>query len=305
MKARVLEEQADCFEVAVLALTAEVQSVSTEQLLATPSGPPLIVVGGLFAAERLADMRRLSAVLARAGASVLVAPPFADVDLGRYFETPVQLLVRRRAAESTAHVVDAPAAAVVGDEAKIRSDHCFDTALGAGVIAVDIHGKAVLIRYQASNVQGPVFFSTLQLLSYTALTDESQRQRLLAHLLSRPPAVASDLPMAPMSDTGPDRKVGVVAESVLVPIALLLAAGCAQTEDQLRACARAHLGADLSADDVSRALAELSREGLIELDPERPTSVGAEALNGFLERRGLHPYVRELEDLLGRGEAVT
>ena len=186
MKARVLEEQADCFEVAVLSLTAEVQSVSAEQLLATPSGPPLVVVGGLFAAERLADVRRLSVVLARAGTSVLVAPPFADVDLGRYFETPVQLLVRRRAAESTAHVVDAPAAAVVGDEANIRSDHCLDTALGAGVIAVDIHGKPVLIRYQASNTQGPVFFSALQLLSYTALTNESQRQRLLTHLLSQP-----------------------------------------------------------------------------------------------------------------------
>lgn len=304
MKARVLEEQADCFEVAVLSLTAEVRSVSAAQLLATPSGPPLVVVGGLFAAERLADVRRLSVELARAGTSVLVAPPFADVDLGRYFETPVQLLVRRRAAESTAHVVDAPAVAVVGDEVKIRSDHLFDTALGAGVIAVDIHGKAVLIRYQASNTQGPVFFSALQLLSYTALTNESQRQRLLAHLLSHPPAVASER-TAPMSDTGVDRKVSVVPESTLVPIALLLAAGGAQTEDQLRARARAHLGADLSANDVSRGLAELSREGLIESGPERLTSAGAEALNGFLERRGLHPYVRELEDLLRRGEAAA
>ena len=48
MKARVLEEQADCFEVAVLSLTAEVQPVSAEQLLAIPSGPPVVVVGGLF-----------------------------------------------------------------------------------------------------------------------------------------------------------------------------------------------------------------------------------------------------------------
>lgn len=304
MKARLLEEQADCFEVAVLSLTAEIQPVSVEQLLAFPSGPPLVVVGSLFAAERLADMRRLSAVLARAGTSVLVTPPFADVDIGRYFETPVQLLVRRRAAESTAHLLDAAAAAEVTEEVHIRSDHCFDTALGAGVIAVDIHGKAVLIRYQASNTQGFVFFSALQLLSYTALTNESQRQRLLAYVLSRPPAAASE-PVAPMSDSGTDRKVSVVAESILVPIALLLAAGCAQTEDQLRACARAHLGSDLSADDVRRALVELSREELIELDPEKSTSAGAEALKGFLERRGLHPYVRELENLLGRGEAVA
>ena len=304
MKARVLEEQADFFEVAVLSLTADVQPVSVEQLLSAPSGPPLVVVGGLLTAQRLADIRRLSVVLARAGTSVLVAPPFADIDLGRYFETPVQLLVQRRAAESTAHVADATAAAVVGEEPKIRSDHYFDTALGAGVIAVDVQGKAVLIRYQASNTQGPVFFSALQLLSYTALTDESQRQRLLAHLLTWLPAVASE-PIAPISDTGVDRKGGVVAESTLITIALLLAAGGGQPEDQLRARAHAHLGADLSADDVSRALEELSREGLIGLDSARLNSGGAEALNGFLEQRGLHPYVRELEDLLATGEAAA
>ena len=304
MKARVLQEQSDSFEIAVLSLTAEVQSVSVEQLLSAPPGPPLVVVGGLLTAKRLADMRKLSAVLSRAGTPVLVVPPFADIDLGRYFETPVQLLVQRRAAESTTRVVDAATAAVVGQVAKVRSDHFFTTALGAGVIAVDAQGKAVLIRYQASNTQGPVSFSTLQLLSYTALTDESQRQRLLAHLLSWLPAAASE-PMAPVSDTGDGRKGGVIADSILVPIALLLAAGGVQTEGQLRARAHAHLGADLSADDVSRALDELGREGLIGLDSAERISVGAEALDGFLERRGLHPYVRELEDLLAAAEAAA
>lgn len=304
MRVRVLEEQADFFEVAVLSLTANVQSVSADQLLSAPSGPPLVVVGGLLTAERLAGMRRFSAVLARAGTSVLVAPPFADIDLGRYFETPVQLLVQRRAAESTALFVDATAADVVGQEAQIRSDHFFDTALGAGVIAVDVQGKPVLIRYQASSTQGPVFFSALQLLSYTALTDESQRQRLLAHLLAWLPTVASE-PIAHMSDTGVDRRRGVVVESILIPIALLLAAGGEQTEDQLRARAHAHLGAHLSADDVSSALEELSREGLIGLASARLHAVVPEALSGFIEQRGLHPYVRELEDLLATEEAVA
>ena len=264
----------------------------------------MVVVGGLLTLERLADMRKHSAVLARAGTSVLVTPPFADIDLGRSFETPVQLLVQRRAAESTAHMVDTTAAAIVAEEAKIRSDHFFDTALGAGIIAADVHGKAVLIRYQASNTQGPVFFSALQLLSYTALTDESQRQRLLAHLLSWVPAVASE-PMAPMSETGVDRKGRVVAESTLIPVALLLAAGGEQTEGQLRARAHAHLGANLSADDVGRALEVLRREGLIGFDPARPICVSVEALNGFLEQRGLYPYVRELEDLLASEEVVA
>ena len=138
------------------------------------------------------------------------------------------------------------------------------------------------------------------MLSYTALTDESQRQRLLAHLLAWLPVVASE-PMAPTSNTDVDHKSSAIAERTLITIALLLAAGGGQTEDQLRARAHAHLGADLSADDVSRALEELSREGLIGLDSARLNSGGPDVLNGFLEQRGLHPYVRELEDLLATG----
>src|SRR5690606_4325461 len=99
MKARIVEAQADLFEVGVLSQTAEVESVSMDRLLADPSGPPLVVVGGLLGAERLADMRKLSSGLARARVAVIVVPPFTDLDVGRYFETPVQLGVRRRAAE--------------------------------------------------------------------------------------------------------------------------------------------------------------------------------------------------------------
>ena len=304
MKARVLDEQADLFEVAVLSLTAEVQSVSAQQLLAAPSGAPVVVVGGLLTAERLADIRRLSAALARAATSVLIVPPFTDVDLGRHFETPVRLLVQRRAPASTARVIDATAAAVVAEEAKVRSDHYFDTALGAGVIAVDVQGKAVLIRYQASNTQGPVFFSALQLLSYTALTDEVQRQGLLTYLLSWVPTIAAN-PMASTSRTGADRKISLVAEDILVPVALLLAAGGTQTADQLRSRAQTHLGANLSANDVSRAVEELSRQELVRLDPARPMSTGVAALKSFLEEQGLHPYVRELEDLLASEEAAA
>jgi len=70
--------------------------------------------------------------------------------------------------------------------------HYFDTALGAGVLAVDAQNKPVLLRYQATNTAGPVFFSALQLLTYTALTDETHRQSLLGHLLSWPPSVTAE-----------------------------------------------------------------------------------------------------------------
>jgi len=302
MKARVLEAQADLFEVGVVSQTAEVQAVSIDQLLADPSGYPVLIVGSLLAADRLGDMRRLSSVLGRAHTAVIVVPPFSDLDLGRYFETPVQLRAQRRAAEPVAYVADGVTAAALGDEVKVRSDHFFDTALGAGIIAVDAQGKPVLIRYQATNTAGPVFFSALQLLTYTALTDEGQRQGLLTHLLSWGPVVASEA-MAPSPRASDPPKADTVSEGMILPVALLLAAGGPQTEDQLRARAQALLGVDLSGDDVRHAIEELGRQGLVASEGTGPGTRAA--LNRFLEQRGMHPYLRELAALLASEETTT
>jgi hypothetical protein len=302
MKARIVEAQADLFEVGVLSQTAEVESVPMDRLLADPSGPPLIVVGGLMSAERLVDMRKLSSALARSRVAVIVMPPFTDLDLGRYFETPVQLGVRRRAADSAARITDGSIEEVLGGEVKVRSDHFFDTALGAGVLAVDAQNKPVLLRYQATNTAGPVFFSALQLLTYTALTNEAHRQSLLGHLLSWTPPVtpeAREIVRQPSSSP----KAEAVGEGVLVPVALLLAASGPQTAELLRSRAEALLGVDLSANDVSRALEELTRQGLAAYDASAPSD--RRALVRFLEQRGMHPYLRELGALLASEETTT
>ena len=44
MKARVLQEQADLFEVGVLSQTADVGALSMEDLLTSPAGPPIVIV---------------------------------------------------------------------------------------------------------------------------------------------------------------------------------------------------------------------------------------------------------------------
>jgi hypothetical protein len=223
MKARILDAQADLFEVGVLSQTAEVESVSMGRLLADPAGPPLVVVGGLLGAERLADMRKLSSGLARARVAVIVVPPFTDLDVGRYFETPVQLGVRRRAAESAARITEGALEELLGVEVKVRSDHFFDTALGAGVLAVDAQSKPVLLRYQATNTAAPVFFSALQLLTYTALTDEAHRQGLLGHLLSWTPSVIAEVretsrqPSSPPKAVPPSRRSTASPEPVEAP----------------------------------------------------------------------------------------
>jgi hypothetical protein len=302
MKARIVEAQADLFEIGVLSQTAEVESVSMERLLAGPSGHPLIVVAGLLGAERLADMRKLSSALARAQVAVIVVPPFTDLDIGRYFETPVQLGVRRRTAEPVARVNEGALKELLGGEVKVRSDQFFDTALGAGVLAVDAQGKPVLLRYQATNTAGPVFFSALQLLSYSALTDEAHRQALLGHLLSSTPTVTAEAREAARQPSSPP-EAEAVGEGLLVPVALLLAAGGGQTAELLRSRAGALLGADLSAADIARAVEALARQGLLAADAFVTSDRGA--LVQFLEQRGMHPYLRELAALLGSEEKTT
>lgn len=302
MKARVVEPQVDLFEVGILSQTAEVQPVSIEQLAVNPTGDPVVIIGGILGEQSLADMRKLSSMLARARTAVLVVPPFTDLDLGRYFETRLQLCVQRRTAESVARVVDKTTEEAVGSELKVRSDHFFDTALGACVLAVDAQSKPVLIRYQATNTAGPVFFSALQLLTYTALTDEGQRQGLLAHLLSSTPSVSPEAIKSPSLPSSPP-KVVTVGDDVLVPVALLLAADGPQTEDQLRSRAQTLLGAELSAEGVRFALEELGRQGFVATQGTGPPDRGA--LTRFLEQRGLHPYLRELAALLASEETTT
>ncbi|WP_280258453.1 hypothetical protein [Nocardia wallacei] len=301
MKARTVEAQADLFEIGVLSQTADVESVPMDRLLADPAGPPLVIVGGPLSAERLVDMRKLSSALARSRVAVIVVPPFADLDLGRYFEVPVQLGVRRRVADSAARITDGAIEGVLGGEVKVRSDHYFDTALGTGVLAVDAQNKPVLLRYQATNTAGPVFFSALQLLSYTALTDEAHRQGLLGHLLSWLPSVTAEATTSARQPSSRP-KAEAVGEGALVTVALLLAAGGSQTAELLRSRAGALLGVDLSANDVGRALEELTRQGLAASDASAPSD--HEALVRFLEQRGMHPYLRELGALLASKETT-
>jgi len=302
MRVRIVDAQADLFEVAVLSQSAAVRPVSLDQLAGNPAGDPVVIVGGLLGAERLSDMRKLSAVLARTNTAVVVVPPFTDLDLGRYFETPVPLRVQRRASESVARVIDGTTEVALGREVKVRSDHFFDTALGSGVLAVDGHGKPVLIRYQSTNSSGPAFFTTLQLLTYSALTDEGERQGLLVHLLSSAPTTAAE-PMESSVRPSSPPKADAIGDGVLLPVALLLAAGGPQTEDQLRSRAQALLGADLRAEDVRHALEELGRQGLGAVEGTGPADRGA--LARFLEERGMHPYLRELATLLASEETAT
>ena len=300
MKVRVLEEQSDLFEIGVLSQTAEIEAIALKDLFAAPAGSPVVFVGNILNSERLQDFRQFATAVGRAKVAVVVVPPFNDLDIGRYFDTPVQLRALRHSTEATARVIEGSAIEVLGEEIKIRSDHHFDTALGAGVVAVDQQGKPVLIRFQATNTSGPVFFSTLQLLTYTALTDEGQRQATLTHLLSwGPPATTETL--AEPSPATREEKPESVGKDILIPVALLLSAGGLQATELISSRARALLGVDLSHVQVCRTFEEFEKQGILESEPDGWRIV-PDRLDGFVERLGLHAYARELTDLIATEE---
>jgi hypothetical protein len=150
-------------------------------------------------------------------------------------------------------IVDTETASAVGAQLTIRSDHCIETALSIGIIAVDAAGKPTLLRYQPSNRSGAIFLSTLQLLSYTALSNEQHRQALLSTVLAwrnETAGAVETAAMTPATSAAPDRET-------LIPVLLAIAAGCPVDHARVQELAHTYLGAMLTPAEVQNALAYL------------------------------------------------
>lgn len=297
MRVRILQDQADLFEMSILQQSIDIYAVSTEELLAKPSGDPLVIVGRMFTHDRLQEFRRIMGALSQNRTTVLLCAPFGDTDLGRYLETPSFVRIARRTPESEARIVDGQFASELGEEIKIRSDYVIDTALGSGIVAIDSLNKPTLIRYQATNRSGPAFISTLQLLSYTALSNEQHRQKLLLMLLSWHHATAEIIPFpTSLSQSTPSRES-------LVSVLLGLAAAKTTEPNQLQHLVRVYLGAEITKEITEEVLIYLQREGVLALKAEtNKIEISPPFLAEALDGLGLHAYARELTELIEKGE---
>ena len=202
MKVRIWQEQADLFEISVLEQTAEVSSTPMRELHSDVA-TPVVLIGKALASERLPDFRSLFDAIFKSGRTILVVPPFGDLDIGRYLDTPVGVRLLRRTPEATVRLVDTTLGLPPAMTLSVRSDHVIETALGAGLIATDGSGKPVALRYQPRNTSGAALLCTTQLLSYTALSNEEDRQALLAALLAQRVGDALEVATTSVSDTVP------------------------------------------------------------------------------------------------------
>lgn len=291
MKVRIWQEQADLFEISVLEQTAEVSPALMRELHSDLASP-VVLIGKALAAERLAEVRSLFDSIFRSGRTILIVPPFGDLDIGRYLDTPVGVRLLRRTPDATVRLVDTTLGLPSARALSVRSDHVIETALGAGLMATDGSGKPVALRYQPRNTSGIAILCTTQLLSYTALSSEEDRQALLAALLARRGGDVVETATASGSDTVPV-DAGHVAT-------MLVALAAARRVDPtcLRMVAEKFLQLSLDAETVEHVLGHLEAEGILTRGSEGERRVQEEMLEGALDDLGLHACARELQEIV-------
>lgn len=296
MKVKVLSEQMEMFEMSVLEQSVTLAPDEFENLVKDVGHDPFVVIGRYFNRENKEKARKLAEQVFRTGRAMLITPPFGDLNIGTYLETPVSMLISRRSPETICRIVEPEWRVPLGEEIKIRSDHIIETALAAGVSCSDQEGKTTLIRYQPKNTSGVAFISTLQLLSYTALSEESDRQALLSAILSW--QKENQVPEI-WSDEAPGKLESPSKEDLITTILALVVAGVPDPK-RLQQAAAEYLDILLPEDRFQNTIQYLYIEGILtsSYEGDGVSILSKKNLDQAVESLGIHAYVRELRELV-------
>jgi hypothetical protein len=302
MKARVAKEQLDLFEITVLEQSAEIEALELTDLAEHPSADPVVLVGRCLTRERAATIRGIADAVFKSGTVMLIVPPFGDHDFSFYVDAPLSIRVVRRPATSECRVVMPEWQARLGSTLNIRSDHYIDTALTAGVACLDGDGKIILLRYQPKNTSGAVFVSTLQLLSYTALTSESDRNLLVSEILNWRNPQLSTVHNVERTLIEPH----VPSRDDLSLVLLAIFASSSLDAGTLRETVEIYFDKHLAEGEIQIVLGYLESEGVLDrVDSQSFSRVSDQRLIGAIEALGLHAYARELKELVRNGMEVS
>lgn len=297
MKVQVWDEQVSLFEMTVLAATAELVPASLETMIAEGLEHPLLLVGRAFAPSREQPLRSLANTVYRGMYPMIVVPPFGDTILHRYLDLPLDTVLVRRSPTATTAVVDQDWAGLIGHSPTVRSDYFIDTALGGGQLAVDDGGHLVALHYQPRNTSGAVFITTLLLLAHTALSDEDDRQRILAALLGW----RNSFLLASTAPPETEVEEPVPSRDEIVPVLLALAVAGQAEPAAVISVADAFLGMAPGPDAVKRTLKYFEQQGVLhrscEAEGVSRAVVDQPRLQQIIEDLGLHAYAREIREL--------
>jgi hypothetical protein len=295
MRVRVWSEQLESFEMSVLEQCAQLVPSQLEDMESQGVDLPIVLLGRALVQGREQVLRKLIAAVYRSSTFMLLVQPFGDLDLHKYLDTRESIRIVRRPPDSTLKLITADWQAKLGPDLKIRSDQFLETTLLAGLLGVDSASQPVLLRYQPRNTAGAVFLSTCQLLSYTALSVETDRETLLSAILNW---------TNPRRDTfeisrKPDLHAGNATREEVTAVILALAAARTVDAAQLVSFLQRIFGSAPSLERIAIGLEYLAGEGVTVAGQDgQQRSINDTQLQRTLEALDLHAYARELGEMV-------
>jgi hypothetical protein len=162
------------------------------------------------------------------------------------------------------------------------------------LLGVDSASKPVLVRYQPRNTAGAIFLSTAQLLSYTALSVERDREALLSAILSW------TNPQHDRPETGRPSSLGAATLTRDEVTAVILAVAASRTLDvtKLQSFLESTFGSSPSPERLALGLEYLAGEGVTVAAQIGQPGINDDRLQRTLEALDLHAYARELGEMV-------
>jgi len=292
MKTLILDIQKDLFQSSVLEQSAEIQFVSVDEAIGM-KGFPCVLLGSKGINDFSGTVRKLARTNYQNGTGLIIINPPTDTDIGNAVDAPVSIIVKKRKASSFCkpsgfNGLD------VESKYEIWSDGTIESSLSSGVMAVDDNKSSVLLKYQPKNTSGAVFITTLKLLSYSGMTNETDRESLLKLLLTwenkQPFANAETTEDAESSD-----------ESVLHSVAILSFSYGSNDPNKLSAAMSRFFNLNCDVDTVLQALDQLSID--LNVTALKETEVNwTSMLEDYIDEAGLYAYAREIKEILEEEE---
>jgi hypothetical protein len=288
MKTLILDIQKDQFESSVLEQSAEIQFVSVDEAIGM-KGFPCVLLGSKGIDDFTGTARKLARTNYQNGTGLIIINPPTDTDIGNAVDAPVSIIVKKRKASSFCKPSGFDG---LGAESKyeIWSDGTIESSLSSGVMGVDDNKSAVLLKYQPKNTSGAVFITTLKLLSYSGMTNESDRESLLKLLLTWENEQSFANQETTEDAESPD-------ESVLHSVAIISFSYGSNDPNKLSAAMSRFFTLNCDADTVLQALDQLSIN--LNATKENWTS----KLEEYIDQAGHYSYAREIKEILEDEEA--
>jgi len=283
MKTLMLDIQKDLFESSVLEQSAEIQFVSVDEALKV-KGVPCVLLGSKGMDDFAGTVRKLARANYQNGTGLIIINPPIDTDIGNAVDAPVSITVKKRKASSFCKSSGFDG---LDGESKyeIWSDGTIESSLSSGVMGVDDNKGTVLLKYQPKNTSGAVFITTLKLLSYSGMTNETDRELLLKLLLiweNKQSFVNEE----------PTEDVTASDESVLHAVAILSFSYGSKDPDKISAAMSRFFTLKIDAGAVRKVIDQLSTN----LNATKENWMSK--LEDYIDQAGYYSYAREIKEIL-------